>query len=288
MLTRGLYAGRKGWAVLKRVVCYTLQGVVLFEVAAVLILCFGPSDHALLERMRAWRHAWFVQATREAGLVLREIEVMGNRRLTAEEVERVCPLHAGESLWACSPEEVRQAVLALPWVAEATVQRIWPRTLCIRVAERKPVAVWENQGSFFLVDQTGQAFAPASEEEQCRYLVATGPQGARKVPALLKAAERFPTLKKVLQSAVALPGQRWYLVFQPGIYVYMPLELEKGLERLDDLVQRYDLLGREIQGIDLRVEDKLFVYVSADVNTRLQAGRKARHSRSSLARGIQG
>ena len=43
-----------------------------------------------------------------------------------------------------------------PWVEHATVERRLPGTLVVNLQERRPFAVWQNQGKFVLVDRTGQ------------------------------------------------------------------------------------------------------------------------------------
>jgi len=52
---------------------------------------------------------------------------------------------------------VREAVMALPWVAETSVRRVWPHTLVIEVSEQVPVARW---GARQLVNAAGEVFSP--------------------------------------------------------------------------------------------------------------------------------
>ena len=54
---------------------------------------------------------------------------------------------------------IRQDLIAVPWVANATVQRCWPDALKIKILERQPLAIWNDKG---IVDTEGKLFFPSS------------------------------------------------------------------------------------------------------------------------------
>ena len=49
------------------------------------------------------------------------------------------------SLLTTDVEQVRQDIERLPWIASASVGKIWPGTLVVTVAEYQPVALWNGQ-----------------------------------------------------------------------------------------------------------------------------------------------
>jgi len=57
-------------------------------------------------------------------------------------------------------EAIKQRVETMPWVKQASVQRVWPESLIIEVVEHKPIAYWGENG---LVSQVGEVFYPAKE-----------------------------------------------------------------------------------------------------------------------------
>jgi cell division protein FtsQ len=69
--------------------------------------------------------------------------------------------------WGVDIHAVRDAVLALPWVKAASVRRVWPDALHIKVQERVPVARWQETGiageaeiesHVTLLDENGELF----------------------------------------------------------------------------------------------------------------------------------
>ncbi len=68
---------------------------------------------------------------------------------------------------------VKRRVEQLPWVAQASVRRIWPDTLGIEVVEQKALARWVNGG---LVNEVGQNFRPVAESYPSNLPLFSGPQ----------------------------------------------------------------------------------------------------------------
>ena len=60
--------------------------------------------------------------------------------------------HVSGGFFTVDVEGVRRAIAALPWVDHASVRRIWPDTLRIRVEEQVPVALW-GTGVPFVTDR---------------------------------------------------------------------------------------------------------------------------------------
>lgn len=88
-------------------------------------------------------------------LELRRVEVAGNRRVAKEEIAGASHLQAGIHLLKVRPGDVAQRVEALPWVANARVERIIPSKLRITVTERRPSVEIVVGGKSYLADREG-------------------------------------------------------------------------------------------------------------------------------------
>ncbi len=67
------------------------------------------------------------------------------------------PYAARGFLWA-NPEQIRHALDALPWVADAEVRRVWPDRLTVSIRPYTPVARWLG-GAGQMVDAQGKVFS---------------------------------------------------------------------------------------------------------------------------------
>lgn len=72
---------------------------------------------------------------------------------------RIAPW-VGSNLLATDLEAVRQHAMNAPWVETASVRRVLPDTLAVRVIEKKPMAAAVINGRVSLVDGTGRIIAP--------------------------------------------------------------------------------------------------------------------------------
>lgn len=109
--------------------------------------------------MLAARSFWGWLAKPET-LPVRELQVEGNlQHVRAEWVRlQVQPL-AAKGFLGVDPDAVRATLRQMPWVADASVWRVWPDRLRIRIVEQQAVARWQNGQQVQLVNALGQPFS---------------------------------------------------------------------------------------------------------------------------------
>ena len=61
--------------------------------------------------------------------------------------------------WASRWNRRAQRIETLSWVEQATVERRLPDTIVVNMEERRPFAIWQNDGKFVLIDRDGQVVA---------------------------------------------------------------------------------------------------------------------------------
>lgn len=78
----------------------------------------------------------------------------------------VTPLLA-DGFFRADVDEIREAVESLAWVRQARIRRAWPYGVRIRVWEREPAAVWNDE---YLLDTEGNVFGGEPAPELARTL----------------------------------------------------------------------------------------------------------------------
>jgi len=70
-------------------------------------------------------------------------------------VQRVFANDFDRSIFSVPLEERRRRLMGIDWIEEATVSRVWPDRLVVRIRERKPVAFVSSRIGVMLVDAHG-------------------------------------------------------------------------------------------------------------------------------------
>jgi len=90
-------------------------------------------------------------------------QIIGNQRIPAEEINAALELN-GRPVFLQTPVKLRErALLAYPELASVEVSVDFPNIVTVNVTERQPVVLWQQDGGYAWVDETGTAFRPRGE-----------------------------------------------------------------------------------------------------------------------------
>jgi hypothetical protein len=115
--------------------------------------------------------------------------------------------------------EVRAAVVAVPWVRRAMVRRIWPDRLVVAIEEHRPLALW---GDGHVVNTFGELYSAnlAEAEEYGPLPEFSGPAGSEST-----VLARYVTID-------AIPALPWDVEVRGAAKLAAPLESQRELAGL--------------------------------------------------------
>jgi cell division protein FtsQ len=232
-----------GWGVFAALV--VLLGVIAIHSAAP-----GGTLATLRERLGG--------ATAFAGLRVTDVVIEGRANTPEPLLRAALGVSIGDPILGFSIELARQRVETLSWVEHATVERRLPSTVVVFLQERRPFAIWQNQGKFALIDRNGQLVANQNVAEFRQLPLVVGPGAPVAAATLIDALSDRPDLQKRIIAAVRVGERRWNLHLNNGADVMLPEGHEiAALDRLMQLQQQHALLDRPLAAIDLRLGDRL-------------------------------
>jgi cell division protein FtsQ len=197
-------------------------------------------------------------ATAASGLRVTDIVIEGRANTPEPLLWAAIGVTKGDPILGFSLEDTRARIETIPWVEHATVERRLPGTIVVNLQERRPFAVWQNQGKFVLIDRTGQVVTN-QDIAQFPHLPLIVGQGAPTSSAgLLDALRERPALAEKVLASVRVGDRRWNLRMTNGTDVMLPEGHEVvALDRLMQLQQQHDVLDRPLAAIDMRLPDRL-------------------------------
>jgi cell division protein FtsQ len=94
-------------------------------------------------------------AANSAGMRIAEVSLSGQRQVSREEIFAAAGVTANSSLLFLDVAEAREKLEAIPWIAEATVRKLYPDRLQITVTEREAFALWQLNGKVSVIAADG-------------------------------------------------------------------------------------------------------------------------------------
>ena len=239
-----------GWGAFGAVVLLLLAGMIRSNTA-------GGTLTSLRDRLG--------DATATFGLSVQEVAIEGRANTPEPLLRAALGVTKGAPILGFSVAAARARVETLAWVEHATVERRLPATIVVNLQERRPFAVWQNQGKFALIDRDGQIVADQNVAQFGQLPLVVGAGAPPAAAPLIDALTERPALQSHVIAAVRVGERRWNLHMDSGADVLLPEGAEvAALDRLLSLEQEHALLDRPIAAIDLRLPDRLVVRPQAD------------------------
>ncbi len=122
------------------------------------------------------------------------LEIAGAAHASQNEIEAVFNDDAGRSVYLLPMNDRRTSLRAVSWVRDASIERVWPNRVVVRVKERAPVAfVLLAPSKFGLIDEDGVILPPAADRFQLPVLA-----GVRASDAIEERKKRVHRMQRLM------------------------------------------------------------------------------------------
>jgi cell division protein FtsQ len=217
------------------------------------LVSFATSAH--LHSATAAYAAGIERLLEHLGFGLRQASVTGYRYTADSAVFDALRLEHARTLLFFDSRAAQRRIEALPWVATASIARILPDRIEVRITERTPIAIWQRAEKSFLIDATGRVLSPVAADTTAQLPRVAGEGAAVAAAELLTLLGAYPSLAQQLAVAERVGERRWTLWLSDGGGILLPAEgAEDALARAVAIANR--LPGRPL-GIDVRTSRTL-------------------------------
>jgi cell division protein FtsQ len=204
-------------------------------------------------------------AMTESGLTVQEIDVQGRDATAPDALLAAVDAARGSPILFFDANAARERIEHIGWVKYATVQRILPGTILIRIVERRPFARWQIDGRTVLIDRDGKVLAEGDPVDFRQLRRVVGPGAADHASELFDTLTAEPTLFARVRDATRVRDRRWDIELDNGVVVYLPEQAaEVAWRHLAIMDREQKLLEKAVIGIDLRLPDRTVVRLSPE------------------------
>jgi len=209
------------------------------------------------------------------GFRITSIALAGQKELTREEILGTAGVTGRTSLLFLDAAEARARLKANPWIAEATVLKLYPGRLHITISERQAFALWQKDGRVTVIAGDGTVVEPYVARRYVNLPLVVGVGAEIKAKDFLAQIDQFPLLRDQMRAAVLVAERRWNLKLKSGLDIRLPeTGVEVALATLIRLDRENKLLSRDITAIDLRLPDRVTVRLTDELWAEREALKK--------------
>jgi len=198
---------------------------------------------------------------------IKHVQVYGLEHTSQKDIESLMTPFVTRGFFGVNVETIRNRLLHLPWVEKTAVRRVWPDAVEVRIVEKKPVAVWNDQ---CLLSNKGKLFYPQKTSYPENLPIFKGPEG-RQVFMLKYFNEMHRLMAPLHAKIISLElssYSTWKLALDNG--VILRTAHQEVLTRLDHFVKVYaKIVGNrasDVEYIDLRYSNGVAVKWKTPVN----------------------
>ncbi|MEQ9116336.1 MAG: cell division protein FtsQ/DivIB [Rickettsiales bacterium] len=143
-----------------------------------------------------------------------------------------------------------------------TVSRIIPKTLVVKVTEKNPIAIWQNEKKHYFITDNKEVISIYNTNNLEDFLIVTGKNANLAIEELFQIIDYAPIIKEHISSAIYIGERRWNIRLKNGLEIKLPAQLPlEAWKEFTSLSAKKDLFSKKnkIKTLDFRIRDKLVV-----------------------------
>lgn len=217
------------------------------------------------------------------------VQVENASRVGAEQICDSSDIRRGASMFSLDLDLIGRKIEENPWIATAQVQRVFPRTVTIKVTEYEPMAII-NLGCLYYVAPDGTVFKPLESSDKIDFPLLTGidqtdildrPEESRQLLAgaveLLQVLAARTAFHVGKISEIHIDPSQGYemLTFEGGVPIKIGFDhYEQKLARLERIFAELEPRLPVTQYIDLNAVDRVIVKLDPSLTQPQKAPQK--------------
>jgi cell division protein FtsQ len=197
---------------------------------------------------------------RIAGFGIKGVAISGVRELSRQQILDALGIRHTNSLLFLDVARLRDKLVALPLVKDASVSKLYPNRVMVEIEERRPCALWQKDGAVKIIAADG---TPISALDETRFLnlpFVVGDGANARIAEYVTLLDAAGDLRGRIKAGILVAERRWTLKMANGVEVALPeIEAAAALAELVRLQHQYGVLDKNIVALDLRFPGRLIV-----------------------------
>ena len=233
-----------------------------FSILALIFLLIALVGFTLNGHFGKVGNAWMTKmggALSKIGLGI-DITVSGRKNTDLDVLLDVVNVEEGHFILNIDLPSMHQRIEKMPWVKEASVIRILPNMLHIKIVEHKAFVRWKKDNNIVLIGRRGHLI---THQDICQYNdlpLVMGHKSNIHIAVLMDILKNYPSIYSHVVGAERISDRRWNLYLKHHNVVYLPAQdISVALQVLTHIEKSKHILDIHNQVIDLRLSDRVIL-----------------------------
>jgi cell division protein FtsQ len=215
-------------------------------------------------------------AARLTGFGVERVTISGISRMYEREVLAAAGIDWRSSVPFLDVSAVREKLLRVPLIAQASVRKIYPNEIAITQVEREPAALWQKNGEISVIAADGTVIDAMRDDRYASLPLVVGEDANTKLPEYLALVAAAGPLAERIKAGTYVSGRRWTIKLD-GVDVRLPeVDPAAALARLVRFEREAGLLEKDVIAVDLRMPDRLVVRLTEEAAAARAEAQKAK------------
>jgi len=200
-----------------------------------------------------------------AGFRITTVAINGRKQLSQDEVLAIGGVNGRSSLLFLDAATVRDKLKTNPWIADATILKLYPAGCRSTLSSARRFALWQQGGRLSVISDDGAVLEPYMSRRFVSLPLVVGKGADTRSRDFLALLDRYPQVRAVTKGCDL--RRRTALEPAPERRSRHPLAGERRRQRAGDAEQldkEERLFSRDIVAVDMRLPDRLTVQLSED------------------------
>ena len=249
------HRGRRRRRRLGRKLKFRLQVLAFTAIGSIAFMAFAGAARPLYSPAPALAEIEHLMEL--SGFGLSQVSVTGYRYTLDSDIFDAIGFAHARTMLGFDTRAAQDRIERLPWVERASIERVLPDRLEVRISERSPAAVWRRGDRNFLIDQSGRILAAVPRDAMPSLPRVAGEGAAGEAAGLHALLAQHPAFMARVDVAERVGKRRWMLRLADGGSVQLPAHGEA--EAIARALSVWAARGPGAVEIDIRVPERTLV-----------------------------
>lgn len=171
----------------------------------------------------------------------------------------------GQNTLFLNLSDLAQDIKQLEWVKNVEIRKFLNGTVYIKIFEYQPVAIWQNKGTLYLIDEEGHIISSKNIEKFKNLLLVIGNDALNHLSSIMPFIDK--NLQKDITALIRVGERRWNMKLKSAVEIKLPENYTaSALNYITSLYNQNVISSNDIKIIDLRIPKKIFITLNTNKN----------------------